>query len=41
MGAVVTLSGLIARGPGGDGVGIRIFVDGNEVYKQQLSRIRP
>jgi hypothetical protein len=33
----VSLSGVLSRGSGGDGVNIRIFVDGNEVYNQHLS----
>jgi hypothetical protein len=32
-----SLSGVLSRGGGGDGVDIRIFVDGNEVYNQHLS----
>jgi Glycosyl hydrolase catalytic core len=33
---LVTLAGYMSRGGGGDGVGIRIFVDGNEVYSRVL-----
>lgn len=33
----VTLSGSVSRGEGGDGVGIRIFVDGDEVYSRNLA----
>ena len=33
----VSLSGDLSRGGGGDGVNIRIFVDGNEVYSQHLA----
>ena len=33
----VSLSGYLGRGGQGDGVGIRIFVDGNEVYNQYLA----
>jgi hypothetical protein len=33
---LVTLTGQLARGGGGDGVGIRIFVDGQEVYSRVL-----
>ena len=33
----VSLSGELSRGRGGDGVNIRIFVDGNEVYNEHLS----
>jgi hypothetical protein len=32
-----SLSGVLSRGGGGDGVNVRIFVDGNEVYNQNLS----
>ena len=32
-----SLSGSLSRGSGGDGVGVRIFVDGKEVYKRHLS----
>jgi hypothetical protein len=32
-----SLSGLLSRGRGGDGVGVRIFVDGEEVYSRNLS----
>jgi Glycosyl hydrolase catalytic core len=32
----VTLSGLLARGEGGDGVAVRIFVDGNEIWHRDL-----
>ncbi|HEY5811447.1 MAG TPA: glycosyl hydrolase, partial [Terrimicrobiaceae bacterium] len=34
--AKVTLFGLISRGEGGDGVNIRIFLDGNEIYNRDL-----
>lgn len=33
----VTLSGMASRGDGGDGVNIRIFVDGSEVYSRHLA----
>ena len=33
----VSLSGVLSRGGGGDGVNVGIFVDGNEVYSQHLS----
>jgi hypothetical protein len=33
----VSLSGVLSRRGGGDGVNVRIFVDGNEVYNQHLS----
>jgi hypothetical protein len=32
----VSLSGVLSRGDGGDGENIRIFVDGNEIYNQNL-----
>jgi hypothetical protein len=32
-----SLSGFLSRGSGGDGVGVRIFADGNEVYNHYLS----
>jgi hypothetical protein len=34
---MVTLSGITSRGDGGDGVNIRIFVDGREVYSRHLA----
>ncbi len=33
----VNLSGLISRGEGGDGVGVRIFVDGREIFHEDVS----
>jgi hypothetical protein len=33
----VNLSGLVSRGEGGDGVGVRIFVDGREIFHEDVS----
>jgi hypothetical protein len=33
----LTLSGLVSRGDGGDGVNVRIFVDGQEIFRQEVS----
>jgi Glycosyl hydrolase catalytic core len=33
----VTLTGLLSRGDGGDGVDVRIFVDGKQIYQRNLS----
>jgi hypothetical protein len=35
--AEVALSGLVSRGEGGDGVEVRIFVDGLEIFRQDVS----
>lgn len=33
----VSLTGLLSRGEGGDGVEVRIFVDGKQIYRQVIS----
>jgi hypothetical protein len=37
VGGELTLSGLVSRGDGGDGVNVRIFVDGQEIFRQEVS----
>ena len=40
LAGAVSLSGLLSRGEGGDGVEVRIFVDGQQVYRRTLSPVQ-